>query len=136
MPAIAQMKHRVVICSSDAKLDENGKVVLSRNSEVELWAAVEEVRQPAYLKSGLNLEQEYKTHRIMTRNLREYDFTIAAWIYEHRVKSSPRWYKVMSFSDDGPYMMFETALRSRADLAALVPNCGSVTVPLPTGIKL
>lgn len=70
------------------------------------------------------------THAITVRLGYYLDYMSAAWVYEERLVSPPRWYKILGFSESGNWVTLTTrlveksddALPPRSDLSPLTSN--------------
>lgn len=145
MPSIAQLRHRVHLCSQkDVVVDNTLK--LNREGVLSMWAMIEAKAASAFAPTGavVNEERNKRTHIIWTRYHRDIDVSIMAWIYEARLKSAPRWFKVLKVTstEEGgsEYFKFECRLvESTADIVEPVPEKANTNAPvlgLPPGVKL
>ncbi len=55
------------------------------------------------------------THLIFVRAALGIEYSSAAWVYEERRKSMPRWYKVIGFSEQGHWIMLQCHLVEKDD---------------------
>lgn len=83
--------------------------------------------------------REQRTHYIIMRYRSDIEITTAAWLHEARLKSAPRWFKILNVMDEnelGEYWKFEVRLMENSDEAIepTAPNQGHLYVP--EGIKL
>lgn len=137
-------KHRVAICSMKDVVEAGGQMVLARKDVYHCWARIVHTTKSLYDGSGSSVKQsrEVRTHQICIRQRRDIDFTQAAWIYEERLQSGARWFKILEFAEQGElghYLEMDcritergVALQPPAD--AHVPVLGAVA--MPAGVRL
>lgn len=93
----ADRKHRVVLCSQKSDVDENGNLLIKRQGAIEGWACIDVAKASRFSNSGQVVSKdEAPTHVITMTYNPDVNISVAAWIYEHRLKSPPRWFKVLS----------------------------------------
>lgn len=145
MTSIAQLRHRVHLCSQKDVVVE-GTLRLNREGVLSMWAMVEAKAASAFAPTGavVNDQRNKRTHIITTRYHRDLDVSVMAWIYEARLKSAPRWFKVLKVtqSEQGGSEFFKFECRiveSAADIVEPVPEKDqhpSLVMGLPPGVKL
>lgn len=146
MGGIAKLRHRVHLCSQKDVILE-GTMRLRREGVMSMWAAIEEKQASAFSPHGaaMNEPRNRRTHIIKTRYHRDIDVTVMAWLYEARLKSAPRWFKILKVSvteDKGTqYFKFDCRLvESTAEaVEPVAPAPGGqpgVIWGLPEGVKL
>lgn len=135
---IADLNHRIALCRMHDIVDENGEMQLRREGVRYLWAAIRP--SPTVMSflapTGYPFEEfeDRQTHRIIIRMQTEVDISSAAWVYEERLKSPPRWYKILGFFEQLPCWLILTAhLHERSDKAS--PPTGTLT-PQPSKVRL
>lgn len=118
-PKISELKHRVALCTMrDVVIDQ--EMNLSREAITYTWAAIEHM---THLSSFITREgyarenPERGTHRITVRAGLDLEYSTAAWVYEQRLRSPPRWYKVLGFVDECDWVMLECHLVEKSDTA-------------------
>lgn len=99
---IGKFRHRVVICSQTDVVTENCEMRLTREGIYGAWAMITPKAFSMFSQQGdAVLDPSLRrSHIIVTRYNSLIDITATAWIYEKRLKSSPRWYKVLSVGDE------------------------------------
>jgi SPP1 family predicted phage head-tail adaptor len=138
--SIAQFKHRVAICTMRDVVESDGQMSLSRKDVYHAWAAITPMTGTLYSRAGQAVDQsrETRTHKICIRFRRDVDFSQTAWLYEERLQSGARWFKMLAMHEQneaGEYLEMDCRLVSRGDdLSA--PVVTSVAAPLPQGVKL
>jgi head-tail adaptor len=144
---ISEMRNRIILCSQDDVIDDNGMMRLTRQGIAKSWANIEAidttVNSSIMTRDGYESNQKSNTptHKITIRSRREINISMAAWIYEERRKSSPRWYKVTSATEDDPYTRINARLWERSD-SAIQPQLLATekifdpAMELPEGIDL
>jgi hypothetical protein len=119
---IAQLKHRVAICTMKDVVMGPDRMELRREAVVWTWARIDHQQHlPSFLsQDGFAIKElaTRATHRIRVRSTLGIDYSSAAWIYEEFLKSPARWYKVLGFVDDVENMvMLECHLVESSDTA-------------------
>lgn len=142
--AIRDFKHRVALCSMQDVITTDGVLELSREDVFHTWACIEARAGSQFSPVGFAImeSREAKTHEIFIRYRSDTEVTSKAWIYDERLKSSSRWFKILSvqdFNEDGQYWLFKCKLYERGDNVipptTPEPTIGTA-VPLPEGVKL
>lgn len=96
----ADRKHRVVLCSQKSDIDENGNLIVERQGVITGWAALDIVKPSRFSGSGQVVSKaEQPTHRVTMNYNPDVAVSVTAWVYEHRLKSPPRWFKVLSVAN-------------------------------------
>lgn len=114
-----KFKHRLSVCRQEDVVLEND--LLYRKHEIYTgWAMVERRRAQTFSPDGQSVLEEHnrRTHFIRMRYRPDVEITMAAWLYEHRMKSAPRWFKVLNVGDeyeDSRYFLFECRLMEQGD---------------------
>jgi hypothetical protein len=130
---IHEFRYRVQVCSQLDVTEEGGKMALARVPAAKLWAKVYALPHlPSFLTpSGFYAKEtaDRVTHWITLRYKVDIDFTSAAWIYEERLKSPPRWYKVLGFYDNLPWVVLhchlvEKSVKASQPKSILAPREG------------
>jgi hypothetical protein len=116
---IHEFRYRVQICTAlDVTEDGKGGIAISRVPAAKMWAKVYALPHlPSFLSPmGFYVKEKADrvTHWITLRYKADIDFTSAAWIYEERLKSPPRWYKVLGFYDNLPWVVLHCHLVERS----------------------
>lgn len=143
---IAAFKHRVAICSMQDVVNEAGEMRLTRKDVYHAWAKIIVSVSSQFSKEGqaVNQSRNSRTHKIIIRMRRDIDFTVAAWLYEERLQSPPRWFKVLSYQEQGEageYLELDCRLTERGEEASK-PATGEAcapagaAMPLPEGLAL
>jgi hypothetical protein len=133
---IAQMNHRIAICTMKDVVVSSDRMELRREAVVWTRARIDHQQHlPSFMSDMGYAVKEFATratHRIRVRAQLELDYTTAAWIYEEFLKSPPRWYKVLGFVDDNPRMVMlechlvESSEDARPTPSALTPDQAQV----------
>ena len=102
-PKIGDMCYRVALCTMNDVVLEGDAMTLSREVVTFTWASItHQWNQPSFIgKEGYAVKElrDRPTHLITVRYGLQLDYTSAAWVYEQRLKSPPRWYKVVGFAE-------------------------------------
>jgi head-tail adaptor len=118
---IGDLRHRIALCSMKDVVEKDGMMSLSRVDIVRLWANVQAQNwMSSFISRAGYATQEgahSPTHLITIRNQSWIEITSAAWVYEEKLKSAPRWYKVLGFTDAGDWLRLTTHLVERSDKA-------------------
>lgn len=136
---IADMIHRVVICTAKDVIVSGSQIELSRELAFDTWAAITPHRGSLFGADGsaIKEDRERQSHIIKIRYRDDREISAKAWIYEQRLKSSPRWFKILDVKDVDEvqrYWEFSVRLVERSD-SAIQPS-SALAVPLPAGVKL
>lgn len=119
---------------------ENGVMTLTRRPVAWLWAAVTSTSRPSYqARSGYSVMENrdfWYTHRIVVRSESRVEVSAAAWVYEERMISSPRWYKVLGWqeSDCSCWLTLECRLMERSP--DVQPPAPTVLSPMTSKVEL
>lgn len=137
---IAAMRHRVLLCTQKDIVTEgttDWKII--REGVLPMWAKIEEKAASTFTNRGATTD-EARTHIIMTRYRSDLNVSNMAWIYEERLKSSPRWFKILKVGQTEtkgqPYYKFEVRLIERDDRVAAPVEQDSTVRPMPHGVNL
>lgn len=136
---ISDMIHRVAICTAKDVVVSGASIELSRELAFDTWAAITPHRGSMFGKDGsaIKEDRERQSHVIKIRYRDDREISASAWIYEQRLKSSPRWFKILDVKDVDEvqrYWEFSVRLVDRSDNTIAPSN--SPAVPLPEGVKL
>ena len=113
---MAARNSRVQFCSGNDIVTESQNLILSRGVVLESWAAIEAKKSSSFSRNGSSLDKEsIRTHCITITTRRNIDFTNAAWIYQERKQSSPRWFKIIGQTECGDQTEFDCRLVERGD---------------------
>lgn len=139
---LKKFKHRLTVCSQKDVVVENETMVLKRKGIYTGWAMITNRRASQFSPQGQTVlePRAQRTHVIIMRYRADIEITSAAWLYEKRRRSAPRWYKVINVEDEnelGEYFKFEVRLMEASDEAikptTTEPSHGYV---VPTGVNL
>lgn len=135
---IAQFKHRLAVCSAADVVEADGTMRLLRQDVYHCWARIVVSVGSLYGKNGDSIKQsgDTRTHRITVRFRRDIDFTQAAWFYEERLQSGPRWFKLLDMyeaEEAGEYLECNCRLVTRAVATPPVEPGMVVEPPVPFG---
>jgi head-tail adaptor len=146
---IAELKHHVALCSMKDVVTEGGEMVLIRSDVLKIWCKIESrsasfASPSMYGQAGYAIleNRDRQTHVITMPMRRDFDISSAAWIYEQRLQSGARWYKVLGIrelNEDGQYMVLSARLIERGD--DLTPPVAASATPevikaVDSGVKL
>jgi head-tail adaptor len=97
---IADRKHRVIVCSQRDDVDE-GSLVVTRVGAITGWAAIEPVKASRFSRDGqaISTRTMEPTHDITMNYNPDVTLSLSSWVYEHRLKSPPRWFKIISVTN-------------------------------------
>jgi hypothetical protein len=122
-PRISELRHWVALCSMQDVVIDGDTMELSRKEVVWTWAWIQG-QQPypstvtPYGYAALEqLGFNRNTHKVMVRAGLDLDYTTAAWVYEKRLTSAPRWYKVNGFFEHEGWVFLYVHLQERSDQA-------------------
>lgn len=140
-PTVADLKHRVALCSQQDVVEEAASLVLVRKDVFHSWAAIWPKASSAFSPSGFVVKdpQDQQTHEIYIRYRPNFDITTSAWVYEERAKSPARWFRVIritNVNEDSQWLCLRCKLYESSDNAPEPdPQSEGITVhtELPRG---
>ena len=145
---ISNLAHKVELCSARDEIDANGQVLIRRQIVLSDWAAIEATSGSFFSTLGEVVDEMrgMKSHRIFIRYRAHIEIGTAGWIYETRLSSAPRWYKILAIEDCGEesrFWRFDCRLVSKGDeimspVAVNGTDQNSIFTPtaLPEGVEL
>lgn len=82
-------------------IDTAGQMSLTRKNVYHCWASIKVSQGSLFNAEGSAVRQaeSVRTHRVYIRFRRDIDFTQAAWLYEERLQSGARWFKILAVRD-------------------------------------
>jgi hypothetical protein len=117
-PRISDFNHRISICTMLDVVEDGTTMTLSRVPAANVWAKIYALPHlPSFMSPiGYAIKEDANrvTHWITLRYKIDMDFSSAAWIYEERRKSPPRWYKVLGFYDSDLWITLHAHLIERS----------------------
>ena len=136
--ATRHLTHRVALCTMNDVVDEGGTMRLAREIVTLTWAQIEARRGSFIAVSGYTIDDplEKRTHLITVRYRTDLEITSAAWIFEKRLKSAPRWYKVIEIlNDHSEFVSIWCRLVEQSDTVTS-PVAKMTGADMPQGVKL
>jgi hypothetical protein len=120
-------------------VEKDGFMTLARRPVLWTWAMIDAALNIASFLTpqGYAYKESrdaWRTHRILIRAQSGIEPTSAAWIYEWRRKSPPRWYKLLDATESDAWIFMLTHLIERSDKAQ--PPIAHPLVPMPSNVKL
>jgi len=140
---IGKLRHRIVLCSQKYDVKSKGELLDVRESVIECWAQIRELAHTTFSEHGAAVlaNRDVRTHFIYTRYFPLLDISGKAYVYEERMKSSPRWFKVLSVGQSevkgSPYFVWSCRIVGRSDNVQAPDN--KVTGPaqnMPQGVQI
>lgn len=150
-PSQADLRHMVALCSEKDVVAGPASIEILRPPVFEARAAIEPKRGQTWSRLGVvaHDETERPSHEITIRFRPDVDITKAAWLYEERLQSGRRWFKILDHYDVGERARFwclscRLVERGVAVPGPTEPSAGATakksTLPsgqqLPPGVKL
>lgn len=136
-PKVHELIHRVALCSQKSVVVNATTMELKRDAVVWAWARVKShYGLPSFLgQQGYTImdPQTKATHAITVRAGLNVIFTDTAYIYEEFLKSPPRWYKVLGFSEPDNWIVLTCRMMEASDLA-IAPT--GPLAPQPSFVEL
>lgn len=134
---ISRLRYRVMLCRMEDVVTKDGEMSLAREGIREVWGSIIDRRGSLVAPSGYVVEESSArvSHWITVRYMYDLDIKSTAWIYERRLKSPPRWFKVLDVTDHRLVYMFGARLVERSD-ETTNPVAGSPFLPQPSEVKL
>lgn len=110
MLSIASLNHRVAICTSTDVVISSGTITIAREDVYHAWAKIENKQSSSFSREGFSIQQPLnrQTHLITIRYRRDIDISAMAWLYEERLQSGARWFKVLGVKDQDSSAQFIT----------------------------
>lgn len=116
---VPERNYRVALCSEQDVIPDPENFLVYKKFIYEAWASIEVKKSSQFTRDGVSMEDHKKvTHKIMMNYRSDVDISLAAWIYDKRLKSPPRWFRVLKVSDDSEYFTFEVRLAENSEDAA------------------
>lgn len=141
--SVGSRKHRIVVCASRDNIESADTVSIVRRGVFEGWAAIELKRSSSFSREGFSIQQgsEIATHYVTMNYRPDVDITNAAWLYEERLVSPPRWFKIIRYGElDARYWRFEVRLVEKSEDAPRPKTKpaeeGARFVPIDDGVEL
>lgn len=136
------LDHRITLCSADDVAFENKEMRITRKGMYSTWAQID-VKKPSYFASSgapaVAENRDVYTHCITIHYRPDVEITAAAWIYEERLKSPPRWFKVVDVEEvfeQSQYWDLNCRLVQKGDdIVRPAESSSFIVVPLPEGVK-
>jgi head-tail adaptor len=118
---ISDLRNRVSLCTMHDVVEKGGVMTLTREDIATVWAQIyAQPHLPSFIsKYGYAIKEpaERPTHLITVRYKIDLDLSNTAWIYEVRLKSPPRWYKMIGFYDNENWIVMHAHLVERSNIA-------------------
>lgn len=135
---IADFKHRLIVCSVDDVVTSPESISLVKKGMYAGNAVIEPKRSQTFAANGTTFQdkEQQVSHKIVMNYRHDVNISNAAWLYEQRRKSSPRWFKVIRVTEDCDYFVLDCRLTERSDAAAqptVAPGTGGIFGLVPTG---
>lgn len=130
--AIAERTHKLLVCSAADVVVTSDTIVLEKKGIYSGWAKVVPKKPSTYAPQGMTVEEptDKPTHEITMNYRPDVEITSAAWLYEARLKSPPRWFKILSVMEKGDMFVFSCRLTERGDNAPKPSNTGFAKVTI------
>lgn len=137
-PTIADLIHKVALCSMDDVVEKNGVMSLTRVDAFRCWARIDLITTSLFSKEGFSVGEtkEKRSHRIVIRGRTDTLISSAAWVYQEKLISQPTWYKVLGTGDvhgDGRFTFLDVRVYEVSDNAAKPVNKVSNNSFIPNG---
>lgn len=120
--SIADFKHRLVVCSVDDVVNAPDSISLVKKGMYAGNAVIETKRSQTFAANGTTFQDKQKqvSHRITMNYRPDVEISNAAWLYEERRLSAPRWFKVVAVREESgnDCFVFDCRLTERSDDAA------------------
>lgn len=143
---IAKLRHKLLLCRQRDVVITGAEIRLQREGVWSAWAAIEAKKASQFSPNGaaMNENRNTRTHIITMRYRPDLNISALAWLYEEQLKSSPRWFKVLSVSQTevkgSRFFKFDGRLVERGDdLAQPRAEDDKAKGPvsgLPSGVRL
>jgi hypothetical protein len=99
---------------------EDGKMVFVRAPVKFIWAQIDAaLNLPIYMTTnGYSFKESqdaWYSHRVIIRSQSHIEAACMAWVYEEKRRTSPRWYKLLGFTESDNWTLLITHLVERAE---------------------
>lgn len=137
---IADLRHRLHLCRQEDVVLTGGTLQLNREVVLTVAAAVKEKAASTFSPTGAAMmdNRSARTHQVEFRYRPDINLSAMAWLYELRLKSPPRWFKILRVghteNNAVPMYCVDCRLVERGD-DLYVPATGPA-VGLPAGVRL
>ena len=114
---IAERKHRLTLFRADDLVISGASIVLKKEAIYKGWGKIEAKSPSTFSPQGPTVEERVDRHNhIISMNYRP-DILVssAAWIYEERLKSAPRLFKILSVIETRDLFKFYCRITERGD---------------------
>jgi hypothetical protein len=118
---IAERKHRLTLFRAEDIVINGSSIVLKKEAIYKGWGKIEAKTPSTFAPQGVSVEENVAKHNhIISMNFRP-DILVAtaAWVYEERLKSPPRLFKILSVIETCDLFKFYCRLTERGDNAIL-----------------
>lgn len=144
---ISKLRHRVLLCRQQDVITAAGGMQVKREGVWSAWSAIEAKKSSMFSPHGASMKdsRNQRTHIVTMRHRPDINVSALAWLYEDRLQSSPRWFKVLAVNETehkgSRYYMFDVRVTDRGDELAQpatdedIRRHGPAT-GLPPGVKL
>jgi head-tail adaptor len=112
------LRHRISLCTSADVVTEEGQLMLVRSDVLSTWAKIEAKTTSMFSRAGYNIleDRNRQTHLAFMRMRRDIEISSAAWIFEQRMQSGARWFKILGIKEeDGTWIALSLRLIERGD---------------------
>lgn len=142
---IKDLKHYVALCSGKDVVTSTGMPVLFREDVLRTYVKIEPKASSMFSREGFAIMEprDKQTHLITMRMRRDIDIASSAWVYEERLQSGSRWFKVLGIKDDnedGEFIILSAKIIEKGDdLTTPVepkPATESVMAVVQHGVRL
>ena len=118
---ISDLRNRISLCTMRDVVEDGGVMTLARDNIATVWARVyAQPHLPSFISPygyAVQESSDRPTHLITVRYKIDLDISSAAWVYEVRRKSPPRWYKILGFAEREDFITMHAHLVESSDLA-------------------
>lgn len=143
---ISDFRHRLRLCSQTDVVND-GTLFLARQGVQSVRAKIKPHKASTFSREGATIKEsrDARTHVVTIRHFDDLSISTYAWLYEERIKSPARWFKILSVVETeqggSRYYMFDCRLHEATDNAPAPdeqPPEGGLdpVVGLPQGVSL
>lgn len=134
VPTNADLKHRVVLCTSADVMIAGDTLLIQRKEVRECWAGIAPSREQLFSRDGIAIREsrDSASHKITIRYSPEQPISAAAWVFERRLKSEPRWFKVLgrqNLDEDSRFVVLRCRLVEERDDITAPATASAQTAP-------
>lgn len=141
---VSDFRHMLILCSQNDVVMKNGMLAVKKIGVMPVRCKIEQKASSMFSPHGATMKDssDSRTHQVTMRYHPEINISAMAWLYEERLISPPRWFKILKVGqteDQGSlFYIVDARITERSDFAATPTDSASKgpAVGLPSGVRL